>query len=172
MNHLDDEELEEALAKVKKLARRPRDLLIVCVTDGSQRTIKDDGGSWRDKEGFVPNGRRMAALNILDKKDRKGQRMFFAGVRHVSDDGEVSYEPKAIEAAFDGDPLASWPVLDAAAIELIAKNCKARDENTKKSDETSARDMLDVMVNVAKRAKQESPRVMKPKKEAVANVES
>lgn len=164
---MDDDDIDELLVKVKKLTRRPRVLSLVSVTDGSSYTIKDDGGGYKKGEGFSPNGHRMAALSLMTKKGRDGKPVFYAAERIASSDSfdaDISYKPKAIEAAFPGDPLAEWPVLDDAALARLHANVEGRKVLQAKSDKSNAKEILDVITTVAARMKADAPKIQAPKK--------
>jgi hypothetical protein len=177
MQYQDSEDLEDVVAKVHKLAKRPRLISVVSITDGNSYTVKDDGGSYRRGEGIVPHGGRTAAIAMMDKKTRDRKQVFYAGERIASSDAydaEISYRPKPVEPAFPGDPLAAWPVLDDAAIAQIHKNLAERQKNEAKSDKANAKEMFDVLAAVVNKAKQETPKIERAPRaqKAAANVES
>jgi len=171
---IDNDDLDDVLAKVRKLAKRPRMLSVISTTDGFSYLIPDDGGSYRQGEGIVPHGRRSSAMNIMAKKGKDKQPIFVAGERVASSDAfdaEISYVPKPIEPAFPGDPLADWPVLTQEHVALIHKNVALREKNQLQSNKHNAKEMIDLLATVVNKAKQDAPKIQRPKKE-VPNVEA
>lgn len=155
-----EDELEKIKKNLARAAKSPRAFEVISISDGFSYKMFDDGGSYRDNEGILPNGRRMNSMNAMAKKLKDGSFAFYAGKRIVSEDGsKVSYEPSQIEALFPGDPLASWQQLGKAEMEQMEKNISLRAESSKKVEKEGARELIDVLNAVAAKAKQESPKI-------------
>jgi hypothetical protein len=145
-------------ARLADLAVSPRKLSFVCVTDGYAYVKKDDGGSLVQNE-LRPNGARANIYALTSQVDKQKRPIWFAGERVVEANGEVSYKPKPIDPVFAGDPLASFPVLDADAIVRIKENQKKREQESAKAIESKGEALAKQLEVVSKQAEKHAPRL-------------
>lgn len=171
----EQEDLIENIRKnLNRAAKKPRVISVVSVNDGYMYQMFDDGGSLREKEGVIPNNRRVGTLAAMDKKGSDGLPVFYAAERVKSSDAydaDISYVPKPVEALYPGDPLAVWQVLDDAALARMQKKVAARVELHARSDKANAKEILDVVSTVVNKMKQEAPKIEVPKRKQKESVE-
>lgn len=103
-----------AQVDVRSLGANPRPIKIMCTKDGMIRTFGDDGGALT-LEGFKANAKRSEIYKL--QRDRNGQLPMW-----------VAVEP--IRPAFNGDPLADFPVLDAKMKRHVEAQVERRRQRT------------------------------------------
>lgn len=163
------DDVEEIQGRLAKLARKPRVLSFISVTDGYSYVLRDDGGSIGRNGGFTPNAHRERISHLAEKKDKEGRHLFYAGERILSSDAvdaTVSWRPAPIAPVWAGDPLASFQVIDAAAVTRIKANIELRNEQNVKANDAKASQVLDQLTAVANRVKQDAPRLRRQQKAA------
>lgn len=119
--------MAQVSSQVLQLGVEPRKIEVVCTRDGHTYNHKDDGGA-STRDGFIAHPFRQSLLRKAALRDKKGNPVW--AVR------------TAIAPLFPGDPLASFPVIDAKLQAVI-------DANVAEKAEKLANDRLK-LVNEAK----------------------
>lgn len=120
---------------VRNLGAKPRPLKILNTKDGMIRTFADDGGAITDDGQFKPNTRRSEIQKLRGKTN--GPIPLW-----------VAVEP--IEPAFNGDPLADFPVLDKRIEAQVKKNLEARKQRTAIARKQAAGELASIAAKAPK----------------------
>lgn len=139
-------------SKFLSLAKAPRRVSLVCVSDGNVYDFPDDGGSV-DEQGRVKNhSRRANLLACLAKLGKDGQPLYFAGQRKGDSPANWSWESANVEPAYPGDPAAQAPKLGAQEIAKIKANLAKRAEMEASSARNSASEIAKLAAQASKAA--------------------
>jgi hypothetical protein len=156
-----ESEVSEVSRKLALLARKPRVLTFVCVSDGYAYHFKDDGGYVAKTGEVVMNALRARIFDLMQKQDKSKQPLFYAAERVSSGafDASVTYKPSPVAPVYPGDPIAHFQVIDDAAIARIHANQAERADMYQKANQAKAERVLDALTTVANRTLQDAPRI-------------